>query len=74
MFDESCEPPKKKAPSNTGAFGSEGDDSVVITGKGQVQYKFNSGDEQWQRNACSTLGLVYMGPNSVTPGGPDVDL
>ena len=69
--DKSSEPPKKKAPSsNAGALGSDGNDSVVITGTGQIQYKYNPGDEQWQRNACSTLGLVYMG----TPGGPDVDL
>ena len=74
-FDKSSKPPKKKAPSsNTGALGSDGDDSLVITGTGQVQYKYNPGDEQWQRNACSTLGLVYMGPNRVTPGGPAVDL
>ena len=74
-FDKSSEPPKKKAPSsNTGALGSDGDDSLVITSTGQVQYKYSPGDEQCQRNACSTLGLVYMGPNRVTPGGPDVDL
>ena len=74
-FDKSSEPPKKKAPSsNTGALGSDGDDSVVITGTRQVQYKYNPGDEQWQRNACSTLGLVYVGPNRVIPGGPDIDL
>ena len=74
-FDKSSEPPKKKAPSsNAGALGSDGDDSVTITGTGQIQYKYNPGDEQWQRNACSTLGLVYMGPNRVTPGGPDIDL
>ena len=74
-FDKSSEPPNKKAPSsNTGALGSDGDDSVIITGTGQVQYNYNPGDEQWQRNACSTLGLVYMGPNRVTPGGPDVYL
>ena len=48
--------------------------SLVITGTRQVQYKYNPGDEQWQRNACSTLGLVYVGPNRVTPGGPDIDL
>ena len=54
-FDESSEPPMKKDPSsNTGALGSEGDDSVVITGTGQIQSKYNPGDEQWQRNACST--------------------
>ena len=74
-FDKSSEPPKKKAPSsNAGALGSERDDSLVITGTRQVQYKYNPGDEQWQRNACSTLGLVYVGPNRVTPGGPDIDL
>ena len=74
-FDKSSEPPNKKAPSsNAGALGSEGDDGVAITGTGQIQYKYNPGDEQWQRNACSTLGLVYMGPNRVTPGGPDIDL
>ena len=49
-------------------------DSVIITGTGQVRYKLNPGDEQWQRNACSTLGLVYMEHNRVTPGGPDIDL
>ena len=74
-FDKSSEPPNKKAPSsNAGALGSDGDDSLVITGTRQVQYKYNPGDEQWQRNACSTLGLVYVGPNRVTPGGPDTDL
>ena len=74
-LDKSSEPPKKKAPSsNAGALGSDGDDSLVITGTRQVQYKYNPGDEQSQRNACSTLGLVYVGPNRVTPGGPDVDL
>ena len=74
-FDKSSEPPNKKAPSsNAGALGSDGDDGLVITGTGQIQYKYNPGDEQWQRNACSTLGLVYMGPNRVTPGGPDIDL
>ena len=71
-FDKSSEPPKIKAPSsNAGALGSDGDDSLVITGTGEVQYKYNPGDEQWQRNACSTLGLVYVGPNRVTP---DIDL
>ena len=73
-FDKSSEPPKKKPPSsNAGALGSERDDSLVITGTRQVQYKYNPGDEQWQRNACSTLGLVYVGPNRVTPGGPDIE-
>ena len=64
-----------KAPSsNTVALGSDGDDSLVITGTRQVLYKYNPGNEQWQRNACSTLGLVYVGPNRVTSGGPDIDL
>ena len=59
--DKSSEPPKKKAPSsNTGALGSDGNDIVVITGTGQIQYKYNPGDEQWQRNACSTLGLAVL--------------
>ena len=60
-FDKSSEPPKKKAPSsNTGALGSDGDDSLVITGTGQVQYKYNPGHEQWQQNACSTLSALTV--------------
>ena len=32
------------------------------------------GDEQWQRNACSIMGLRFVKANGVVPGGPNVPL
>ena len=37
-------------------------------------FKFYSVDEQWQHNACTTLGLQYVISNRLRPGGPNVDL
>ena len=37
-------------------------------------FKFYSVDEQWQRNACTTLDLQYVISNRLRPGGPNVDL
>ena len=37
-------------------------------------FKFYSVDEQWQRNACATLGLQFVRSNRLRPGGPNVDL
>ena len=31
-------------------------------------------DEQWQHNACTTLGLQFVISNRLRPGGPNVDL
>ena len=37
-------------------------------------YKYNPVDCEWQINACSRLGIAFVGPNSVRPGGPRVPL
>ena len=37
-------------------------------------FKFYSVDEQWQCNACTTLGLQFVISNRLRPGGPNVDL
>ena len=38
-------------------------------------FKFYSLDEQWQHNACTTLGLQFVISNRlIRPGGPNVDL
>ena len=34
-------------------------------------FKFYSVDEQWQHNACTTLGVQFV---RLRPGGPNVDL
>ena len=36
-------------------------------------FKFYSVDEQWQHNACTTLGVQFVISNR-TPRGPNVDL
>ena len=37
-------------------------------------FKFYSVDEQWQHNACTTLGVQFVLSNRLRPGGPNVDL
>ena len=37
-------------------------------------FQFHSVDQQWQRNACSTLGIDFIQPNGLSPGGPTVPL
>ena len=37
-------------------------------------FKFYSVDEQWQHNACTTLGVQFVISNRLRPGGPNVDL
>ena len=37
-------------------------------------YKFNPVDSTWQVNACSTLGIRFVRPNTVRSGGPCVPL
>ena len=37
-------------------------------------YKFHTVDEQWQVNACSTLGVRFVRCNRLRPGGPNVSL
>jgi len=39
-----------------------------------VSFKFHSVGEQWQRNACVTVGVVYEKPNGVHVGGSNVAL
>ena len=41
---------------------------------GGCPFKFHPVDEQWQCNACTSLGLEFRGTNRVQPGGPDVTL
>ena len=44
---------------------------------GQLQvwpFKFYSVNEQWQRDACATLGVDFRQSNRLRPGGPDVPL
>ena len=41
---------------------------------GGCPFKFHPVDEQWQRNACTSLGLEFRGTNRVQPGGQDVTL
>ena len=35
---------------------------------------FHPVDEQWQRNVCAMMGLLFHGKNRVRPGGPNVPL
>ena len=37
-------------------------------------FKFYSVDEQWQHNACTTLGVQFVISNRLRPGGPNVDI
>ena len=37
-------------------------------------YHFNPVDQEWQVNACSTLGISFVRSNRVRPGGPRVPL
>ena len=37
-------------------------------------FKVYSIDEQWQHNACTTLGLLYVISNRLRPGGSSVDI
>ena len=36
-------------------------------------FKIYEVDEQWQRNACTNLGIQYVISNRLRPGGPNVD-
>ncbi len=36
--------------------------------------KYHPVDEVWQRFTCDTLGLQYVRPNGVSPGGPQIPL
>ena len=47
----------------------------MIPGQLQVwPFKFHSVNEQWQRDACATLGVEFRQSNRLRPGGPDVPL
>ena len=37
-------------------------------------FSFYSVDEQWQHNACATMGLHFRGKTRLRPGGPNVAL
>ena len=38
------------------------------------EYRYYPVDEEWQRNACSQLGLRFVRPFMCVSGGPDVVL
>ena len=52
------------------------DSEVHITGidHNADHFKYHPVDVEWQQRTCETLGLEYVAPNGITPGGPDVSL
>ena len=35
-------------------------------------FRYNHVDSDWQQRTCSAFRLKYIGPNGITPGGPEV--
>ena len=62
-FNVDCDSLAKKSLSHYGNGYNPRDEQVW-------PFKFYSVDEQWQHNACSTLGLQYVVSNRLRPGGP----
>ena len=53
------------------------EDDVIILPSSQpyvCPWKYHPVDTEWQQRSCLALGLRYIGPNGVTPGGPEVPL
>ena len=78
-------PPPKKAPpadrehgscsSSSSAVKSKSDSREVERHRDSVSpYHYHPVDQEWQVNACSELGLCFVGSNRVAPGGPRVPL
>ena len=57
------EKPDKKKKCGSGGNGGEPD---------QTSWRYHPVDVEWQCNACNVMGLHFHGPNTATPGGPDV--
>ena len=55
---------------------AECDNEVHITricGDGDG-FRYHPVDAEWQQRTCETLGLEYVAPNGIAPGGPEVSL
>ena len=44
------------------------------TGDHDHTMKYYPVNEVWQRRTCQSMGLIFVGPNGVTPGGPTIPL